>query len=118
MDYGLYACAEVRPYFMYLACNLLLRRKTREKPKEAEKEHNKRKKPMYQVANVPDQVAAQKLQEFAQRLSEREGATVEKSDRRRLIAVAERVYENCLDPLPVCENLAKILNISLDRAKV
>lgn len=73
---------------------------------------------MYQVQNIPDALATQKLQEFAQRLSEREGATVEKSDRRRLIAVAERVYENRIDPLPVCENLARILRVPLEKAKV
>ena len=94
---------------------LTIYRKMREK---AHTHVEKPAKPAFQVMNINNEKLKQMLQLFAQRLAEKDSKAIEKSDRRRLIQISEYVFENLIDPQPVYENIASILDISPEKAQV
>ena len=61
---------------------------------------------------------ARQLQDFAVKISEKDSKSIEKSDRRRLIAISENVYENNVDPQPVYDVLSRILELPIDKVQV
>eukprot|EP00826_Nyctotherus_ovalis_P035023 TRINITY_DN2966_c0_g2_i2.p1 TRINITY_DN2966_c0_g2~~TRINITY_DN2966_c0_g2_i2.p1 ORF type:complete len:362 (-),score=122.16 TRINITY_DN2966_c0_g2_i2:149-1234(-) len=73
--------------------------------------------PIEDMENIENLELRGKVQEFAIRIYKSRSKCIEKPDRRRLTSIAEYMYENFCAPEPVYENVAKVLDIHVDKVK-
>lgn len=69
------------------------------------------------MENIENLELRGKVQDFAFRLYKSRSKCIEKPDRRRLTSIAEYMFENFCAPQPVYENIAKVLDVHIDKAK-
>ena len=89
--------------------------KKKERKRDAKEQ---RKKFACQIFRIENKDIKFKLEEVAKMLSDKGTNTITKSERRRLVDVAEIVYDQFMAPEPIYENLAAILQSSMEASKV
>ena len=90
-------------------------RKQKEKRREGKE---RRKKFSCQIVKIENKEIKAKLEEIAKLLYEKNAEAIGKTERKRLVSVAEIVFDKLLDIEPICENLAGLLKVSREMANV
>jgi len=89
--------------------------KQKEKPREKKES---RKNFECNITKIDNKEIRFKLEEVAKLLHDKDTDQIQKSERKRLVDIAEIIYDSCMDPEPIYENLAKIIRSNTSAAKV